>query len=536
VLPLLQTYALLLLLAVPPAAPGPKAPKAHQAAPVPAATGDTAPKAPKPDQPPAASTPVVPEAALKAALVALPPAGRDADADVDLTLTPVFAPPSSAAPPPQFAPAKVAKERLFSLDVKNKPIDAVLAHFFKSAGVSLDLVSPNNDEMTIQFSRLPFQKALERILQVAEFDYRVQEGVYLVGLSLDLKLRIPEADEKYLDATYRCKHLDPDSMAQAIARALPQELKVTQGPRFTTPSLDGSSTSSGGNDQGAHPLNGSDPLLKVHDIVLSGPAALVRRGLLLARKFDRPRKQVRINIRITEISADGDSNLGMTWMSNGPLALNMTEQTTSAGTVDGIRLGRFSHSPLAVNATLNALEHQNKAKTLANPSLLLLDGERSFILSGEKYQLPKVIGKDVNGQAVYDTTEIRVGIYLQVSVQIGQNQDVVMNLIPQVTNLIEIKSYNNAEYPVISTREAQTTIRAKSGEMVVLGGLKIDNTTENHNGIPLLGRIPFLGRLFSAISKEKTQSELMIFLTPEVLETDEQSAPVPIEVTEGTAL
>jgi type II secretory pathway component GspD/PulD (secretin) len=532
-----QTCGLLLLLALPTAAPIAKAPKpapegkagqkapdvkTAQPAPATAAAGATAPAG--------GADPGVPEAALDAALVALDPAPREADTDLDLTQAPVKADAPAAAG--TGAPAKAAKVRLFSLDVKDKPVDAVLTQFAKSAGVPLDLVSPNNDEITLRFSRLPFQKALERILLVAALDYRLQEGVYLVGLPLDLKLKIPEPDEKTLDATYRCKHLDPDSMAQAIARALPQELKVTQGPRFLTPTLDGSNDTSGNSDQGARPLAGADPLFKVHDIVLSGPAALVRRGLMLARKFDRPRQQVRINIRIAEISDAGDSNLGMTWMSNGGLPLMATEQANAAGTVDGIRLGRFSHSPMAVNATLNALEHQNKARTLANPSLLLLDGERSFILSGEKYQLPKIVGKDLNNQAVYDTTEIRVGIYLQVAVQVGMNRDVVMNLIPQVTNLIDIKNYNQAEYPIISTREAQTTVRAKSGEMIVLGGLKIDNTTEGREGIPLLGRIPFLGRLFSALTKRHTKSELMIFLTPEVLVYEELNEPVTIDVTE----
>jgi type II secretory pathway component GspD/PulD (secretin) len=422
---------------------------------------------------------------------------------------------------------------LYSLSIQNGPADAAILALAKSAKVDVDIVSPADDLITISFHDLPFQKALERILRVADLKYREQDGLYVIGLSVDLQLMFPTSTEKELDAVYRCRHLDSDSLAQALAKVLPPQVKITQGPRYMSPGLDSGNDPSGlTGDQGLRALTATDLTFKVHDILLSGPADMVRRGITLARRFDRLRKQVRINIRVAEVEDNNVQNLGLSWMQS--LNLSAKEQATSSdGTlVDGIRLGKFSHSPLVVNATLNALETKGKSKTLANPSLLLMDGERSFILSGQKLLYPKFTGKDQSGQSIYDVAELRVGIYLQVAVQIGLNNDIVMSIIPQVTNVVSFTNYNNGQYPTVSTREAQTTVHAVSGEMVVLGGLKSTLDSEDKDGIPFLKDIPVLGRLFSSTNKTNNKSELMIFLTPEIM-NDPEEAKVPVKISRG---
>jgi type II secretory pathway component GspD/PulD (secretin) len=320
------------------------------------------------------------------------------------------------------------------------------------------------------------------------------------------------------------------SLAEAIRTILP-DLKVTTGPIFLSPPLDNSGGSGG--DAQVKALTATDISFKTHDVLFSGPAALVRRALSLAQKFDRPRKQVRIAIKIVSVTHSDSSQLGITWPAT--VTYSATEQSaqgSSAGAlVDGIRLGKFSHTPLVVSATLNAMESKGKAKTLSNPTLMLLDGERAFILSGQKLLLPVFKGKDQNGQSIYDTAEYKIGIYLQVGVQIGLDNDMVLSLYPQVTAIQGYQTINGAQYPTINTSEEHTTVRASSGEVIVLGGMLKDATTSTKAGLPFLGHIPFLGKLFSEDNDTKDKEELMIILTPELVDETLPKTDVKMSVT-----
>jgi len=454
---------------------------------------------------------------------AAPTKGQDANSEGD------SGPPSGTTAP---APA-AADRRLFTMDVHNQEAYVVIHEFAKKAGIDVNVISPAYQWITVYFKDLPFDQAMERIMWASDFEFRMMGTTYVVGLPMELKVKIPSPDDKNLDATYRCRHLNAESLARSLANVLPPDVRITVGPTFLTPAVDSNNDPSGigGGDTTVRALGNTDQSFKIHDVVFSGPAELVRRGLMLARKFDRPRKQVRISIRVAEVSENLDQNLGVSWMS--ALNLSASEATTNGNLVDGIRLGRFSHSPLTVNATLNALEQQGRSKTLANPSLVLMDGERSFILSGQKQLYPKYTGKDQSGQSIYDIEAVKVGIYLQVAVQVGLNNDLIMSLIPQVTSIASFATFNAASYPTITTREAQTTVHAVHGEMIVLGGLKNDSDSANKGGIPFLKDIPLIGRLFSSVRKTYTKSELMIFLTPEIMEDYHSDEPVKITVAQA---
>ena len=494
------------------AAPAPQEPVK---APAPTTLETAAPAPPEPAQAPVQGTPetAVPAPQEPAPAPSTPEAAAQAPAPIA----------------PEATPEEDGDKRLFSMMIKFKEVDDVLLTLSKQAGIQIEFLSPAVEMITTSFNKVPLRKAMAMICEAGGLEYKYHNGIYVVGISMDMHLRFPSSSDTTLDAAYMCRNLDATALATALGGVLPPEVKITPGPRFLSPALEGGDPSGAGGEAKAITSLGDN--FKVHDIVISGPADLVRRALLLARKFDRPRKQVKINIRITEVSDNDSQNFGINWMQS--LSLTATESPTTAGgtTVDGIRLGKFSHTPLAVNATLNALEHRGKAKTLANPTLLIMDGERSFILSGQKYMYPKYTGKDTAGLSLYDVAEAKIGIYLQVAVHLGENNDVLMSLIPQVTNISDFKVYNGGTYPIINTREAQTTVHAYSGEMIVLGGLIQDSTTLSTDGVPFLSKIPLLGKLFSSKTNTKAKSELMIFLTPEVIDDLDHIEKMDIEIT-----
>jgi len=119
---------------------------------------------------------------------------------------------------------------------------------------------------------------------------------------------------------------------------------------------------------------------------------------------------------------------------------------------------------------------------------------------------------------VFDVREDRVGIYLQVAANIATDKDITLSLYPQVSTITGFLNVNGASYPQISTREAQTTIRLKSGETVVMAGLLRDDQVERTEKVPILGDIPLLGELFKLRKKSKTGTQLVITITPIVME------------------
>jgi hypothetical protein len=447
---------------------------------------------------------------------------------------------SDVAPEPETdanaAPIR-AGEPLYSLDASRQDAQELILEFARRANQPVIMLDRYVSLASVQFKDLPFEKALRRLCLAADLDFVKHEEGYVVGLPIDLKLRFPDlaGAGETVDATYRCRRIDAATLAEAISKLLGEEnIKVHTGPEFLTPPVE---KVQGPGENGVNALQTSEKQFRTHDVGFTGKPEYVRRALAMARKFDRPRKQVRVKVRIMQMSSTFARSLGVDWMQSLTLNANEVGNGTTASVpgasgavpqVNGITLGKFTHSALSLSATLNAMEQSGKTKTLSNPTLLVLDGEKGFILSGVKYVYPKITTKDATGQSVYDVTTEKEGIYLQVGVQVGLDDDMVLTLYPQVTSLQSFQNINGAEYPIINTVEEQATVRALKGEVIVLGGLRQDSVTDSTNSVPFLSHIPVLGKLFSSDAKNTSGQELVFFLTPEIV--DDPVRPVKLKM------
>jgi hypothetical protein len=439
--------------------------------------------------------------------------------------------------PPEPEPS--ATEPRYSLDATRQDAVAVINQFARVAHQPVAMLDRYAILITVRFKDLSFEQGLRKILLAADLDYVKDADGYTVGLPNDLKVRFAQPGDEVIDGTYRCRRISAASLVKTIVAIMGEEkIHAFVGPEFLTPALEQANTGSG--DQSIKALSATDATYHTHDVVFSGAPAYVRRALSLARKFDRPRRQARVNVRIVEITSKAAQNLGVNWMSS--LTLTATEYTTdstgamnpAATPVPGIRLGKFAHTPVSLNATLNALESSGGAKTLSNPTLLVLDGEKSFILSGTKYVFPKIESRDSTGNPVYGVMVEKLGVYLQVGVQIGLDDDITLNIYPQVTSLQGVTNIQGVDYPIINTDEEEATVRAGKGEVIVLGGLKATHHDDNKSGVPFLSRLPILGKLFAADSSNDSSNELMFFLTPEIQETD-FAPPLNVKIDESPA-
>ena len=185
-----------------------------------------------------------------------------------------------------------------------------------------------------------------------------------------------------------------------------------------------------------------------------------------------------------------------------------------------------------LDLTIHALQETGRLNVLSRPYILTSNNQLATITVGEEVPIPTGT-TEVAGQA-QTTIDYRddIGIVLNVTPSINPDGLVNMTVNPRITtrsaDSVAITEDLSAE--AFSTRSAETKVSVRDGQTIVIGGLIEDKHTETIKKIPLLGDIPLAGHLFKRTIKEKTKTELLIFLTPYVAQ--EASGLTPISETE----
>ncbi len=166
-----------------------------------------------------------------------------------------------------------------------------------------------------------------------------------------------------------------------------------------------------------------------------------------------------------------------------------------------------------VDTLLQALNSSSEAKLLADPSITVADRYEAEIRIVQK--IPIVAADPVeNTGVVYSQVEFEeAGVILHVQPRISRDGTIELKVNPEYSVVVG-KVDNN---PVIDSRTATTTVRVADGQMFVLGGLRQKSIVETVRGVPCLKDIKFIGKLFQSHDTEIRESELIVFLTPEVI-------------------
>jgi len=339
-------------------------------------------------------------------------------------------------------------------------------------------------------------------------------------------------------AIYTVKYADCNEMVTTLKAIFP-DLTVTPAPRSATPTItpgtsgaqgamaalaapqltaqgQAASYAGGAGGAGGAAGTGQQEMSPVTKVVLSGAPATLARALKLCQELDQPPLQVKISATITEVRSDVESRLGIDWQD---LAGKVGEVFGESGTgFRDLKLGKFERTPLQINTAINALVTEGKARIMANPTLIILDGRQASLHAGEKIFYPQQIGRDPLGGFIYAATEIDIGVTLKVNPRVGPDGNITLTLVPTISSLAE-SVYPG--YPTITERSTLTTVRIKSGETLAIGGLIRDDETVTIHKVPLLGDIPIIGNLlFKSKVKHPFRSEVVIIITPEVVKTD----------------
>ncbi|MEN3011571.1 MAG: secretin N-terminal domain-containing protein [Dictyoglomus thermophilum] len=239
-------------------------------------------------------------------------------------------------------------------------------------------------------------------------------------------------------------------------------------------------------------------------LLVQGPADQVSSVESMIAKLDKPTPQVKIDVQVIEVSRENIKDIGIEW-GTGSISTGL-QITANVGWQD-LRISIIN--PGQISANIKALESQNKAKILAQPSMTTVSGKSTRIMIGDRVPL---ISYDAQGNR--QVSFVDVGIILNVTPTVNADGTITANLNPQVST---IQGYVQ-DVPIISTREAQTIVNLKNGETLALGGLLRQEEIESMSKVPLLGDIPILGELFKARKTQKVERELIILITPKIIE------------------
>lgn len=172
-----------------------------------------------------------------------------------------------------------------------------------------------------------------------------------------------------------------------------------------------------------------------------------------------------------------------------------------------------------LGAIINAVQEDSESNILSTPSLTVNDNVKGSILFGQEIPISTGEALSNNFDNAFRTIQRQnVGIELEVKPQINAGDQVKLDIRQEVSSIVGPVSDDFNEL-IINKREVKTTVTVKDREIIALGGLLDDNERRTLQKIPLLGDIPILGELFKSRGKQRTKTNLMVFIRPTILRT-----------------
>jgi general secretion pathway protein D len=268
---------------------------------------------------------------------------------------------------------------------------------------------------------------------------------------------------------------------------------------------------------------------QLNTILYSGSGKDWLQVLPVIKQLDKPAPSVMVEVIVAEVSLDDSESTGLDWLVKSSLGKYNLDFSTFD--VSGIVTSMFDSTVDTAGGTralLNVFYSNNKANVRSRPRIMVKSGGEATINVGDK--VPVIT------QTSQSTTDSSAAIIQTVSYQ---DTGVILSIKPTVhaSGYVDIEidqeislSSGDSLTPTISTRSISTTVSLRDGGSVLLGGL-ISSTTENTNtGIPILGKLPFVGKLFSNDSDDQKRTELMIMIIPYVLNSPSEAESLTDEL------
>lgn len=239
----------------------------------------------------------------------------------------------------------------------------------------------------------------------------------------------------------------------------------------------------------------------------------LRRTAELVRQIDKQPTQILIEAKILEVTLTNEDSSGLDWTKvlnsnggSGEYGGQGLNNPTSAGLF-------FTYSNENITLALDALTSQGRVRTLSSPKLLAVEDQESSVIVGDRRGYSVIT--TINQVTTESIEFLESGVILRVTPSVDASGKVMMDIHPEVsTGVIDPLT----GIPSQSTTEVTTRMIVPDGQTIFVGGLIKHRVEESQRGIPIISRVPGIGRLFSSRENNKTNTETIVLITPTILD------------------
>jgi len=256
-------------------------------------------------------------------------------------------------------------------------------------------------------------------------------------------------------------------------------------------------------------------------------------------KLDKRRKQVFVEALIMEITTDRKLQFGVEWRSTKDFTgkgagaiggldfgnINAVAQNPlnapqglSIGVVDGV-ISYAGKDFLNLGALITVLKTESGINILSTPNIMTTDNKEAEIVVAQNVPFVTGVSQNTGGSTLTTIERKNIGITLRIKPQISESDIVKLDVYQEISS-ISPTQLDKAQDLITFTRSVDTTVVVRDGQNIVIGGLIRDNLNDIERKVPLLGDIPLLGWLFKSKTKRKEKTNLLIFLTPHIINND----------------
>ncbi|MFO7543405.1 MAG: type IV pilus secretin PilQ [Thiobacillus sp.] len=431
---------------------------------------------------------------------------------------------------------KYVGEKL-SLNFQNVEVRSVLQVIADFTGLNIIASDTVAGNLTLRLKDVPWDQALDLVMQTKGLDKRQNGNVIWVAPKdelltkekLEFEARSAVADLEPLTTEYiQLNYMRADEAqtmlygfaAGAFLNAAGGAVNCSAqaGSLGGSAAAQASQQGKGDNDQKVLTKRGRATYeLKTNTLIITDTAAKIQEVRELLTRLDVPARQVMIEARVV-VATDGWSrdlgarlNFSLS-RSGGNQSVSGGGQLLPAVTPNLIMSLVDGANGNLLGLELRALEADERGKVISNPRVVTSNQKPAVILNGT--QIPYITPGTANSPATVTFKD--AFLCLLVDPQILNNDSIILTVEVQKDAVRDIAAIG--DNPAIDTKRIKTQVRVNNGETLVLGGIFDGSENSTVSKVPLLGDIPVLGNLFKSTTKENSKTELIIFLTPRILD------------------
>lgn len=451
------------------------------------------------------------------------------DAKYDQTGDTVVISVGKKKPVIKVANEKKYSDKLLSLSFQDIPVRNALKILAEEIKFNLVMNDSVGGNITVNFDSVPWDQALDTILRVKGLDKRIDGTILLIGTQDEL-------------AKYEQKQLEEQEKKSAKEPLVTEYIQVNYAKaadfvkllstKDSELSISADNASSYGNSSNG--ADSSESLLsargtvtvdeRTNTLIIKDTEASIANVKRLIQTLDTPVQQVVIEARLVSVDESVGEELGVKWKVSNDAhgsSSNPTDGKWFAGGTSTfstpsqggtISLGRLTKN-FALDLTLAAYESENRTDVIASPRVTTTNQKEALIEQG--YEIPSLTSASSGATTIEWKKAV---LSLKVTPQITPDDSVFLDLEITQDEIGETVTTVAGQAASIQTRSIETSVLVGNGETLVLGGIFQQTITRNTQKIPLLGDIPVVGWLFKSVNNKNQKREVLIFITPHIVE------------------